>query len=111
MLAPLVQRKKGTYEKLFEQMKKDGYSRARVNGETIVLEDEFPKLDRQKWHNIEIIVDRIVASKSDKSRIFEAIQTALKAAKGSVLVASEKDEKIFSQNNACKLVMNEDVKW
>ncbi|MDA1124492.1 MAG: excinuclease ABC subunit UvrA [Crenarchaeota archaeon] len=101
VLAPLVQRKKGTYEKLFEQIKKDGYSRARVNGETIILEDEFPKLDRQKWHNIEIIVDRIVASKSNKSRIFEAIQTALKAAKGSVLVASEKDEKIFSQNNAC----------
>ena len=101
VLAPLIQRKKGTYEKLFEQMKKDGYSRARVNKEIILLEDEFPKLDRQKWHNIEIVVDRIVASKSDKSRIFEAIQTALKAAKGSVLVASEKNEKIFSQNNAC----------
>ena len=43
VLAPLVQRKKGTYEKLFEQMKKDGYSRARVNGETIVLEDEVSK--------------------------------------------------------------------
>ena len=82
-------------------MKKDGYSRARVNGEIILLEDEFPKLDRQKWHNIEIVVDRIIASKSDKSRIFEGIQTALKAAKGSVLVASEKNEKIFSQNNAC----------
>ena len=101
VLAPLIQRKKGTYEKLFEQMKKDGYSRARVNGEIILLEDEFPKLDRQKWHNIEIVVDRIIASKSDKSRIFEGIQTALKAAKGSVLVASEKNEKIFSQNNAC----------
>ncbi len=101
VLAPLIQRKKGTYEKLFEQMKKDGYSRARVDGEIILLEDEFPKLDRQKWHNIEIVVDRIVASKSDRSRIFEGIQTALKAAKGSVLVASEKNEKIFSQNNAC----------
>jgi len=76
VLAPLIQRKKGTYEKLFEQMKKDGYSRARVNGEIILLEDEFPKLDRQKWHNIEIVVDRIIASKSDKSRIFEGIQTA-----------------------------------
>ena len=47
VLAPLIQRKKGTYEKLFEQIKKDGYSRARVNGEIILLEDEFPKLDRQ----------------------------------------------------------------
>jgi len=91
VLAPLVQRKKGTYEKLFEQMKKDGYARARVNGDAILLEDEFPTLDRQKWHNIEIIVDRITVSKAEKSRIFEAIQTALKAAKGSVLIASEKD--------------------
>ena len=67
VLAPLVQRKKGTYEKLFEQMKKDGYSRARVNGENISLEDEFPQLDRQKWHNIEIIVDRITAKNAEKS--------------------------------------------
>jgi len=101
VLAPLVQRKKGTYEKLFEQIKKDGYSRARVNGEIVSLEDEIPRLDRQKWHNIEIIVDRLKAAKSEKSRLFEAIQTALKAAKGSVLIASEKDEKMFSQNNAC----------
>ena len=101
ILAPLIQRKKGTYEKLFEQMKKDGYSRARVDGQIIVLEDEIPSLDRQKWHNIEIVVDRLKASKAEKSRLFEAIQTGLKAAKGSVLVSSDKDEKIFSQNNAC----------
>lgn len=101
VLAPLIQRKKGTYEKLFEQMKKDGYSRARVDGQIILLEDELPSLDKQKWHNIEIIVDRVKASKSEKSRLFESIQTALKAAKGSVLISSEKDEKMFSQNNAC----------
>ncbi|CDI05871.1 excinuclease ABC subunit UvrA [Candidatus Nitrosotenuis uzonensis] len=101
ILAPLVQRKKGTYEKLFEQIKKDGYSRARVDSQIILLEDEIPSLDRQKWHNIEIIVDRLTASKSEKSRLFEAIQTALKAAKGSVLISSEKEERIFSQNNAC----------
>jgi excinuclease ABC subunit A len=101
VLAPLIQRKKGTYEKLFEQIKKDGYSRARVDSQIILLEDEIPKLDRQKWHNIEIVVDRLKASKAEKSRLFEAIQTALKASKGSVLIASDKDEKVFSQNNAC----------
>lgn len=101
VLAPLIQRKKGTYEKLFEQIKKDGYSRARVNGEIILLEDEIPKLDRQKWHHIEIVVDRLQAAKAEKSRLFEAIQTALKAAKGSVLIVSDKEEKMFSQNNAC----------
>ena len=101
VLAPLVQRKKGTYEKLFEQIKKDGYSRIRLDGEIVSLNEEIPMLDRQKWHWIEIVVDRINTVKSERSRIFEAIQTALKAAKGSVLISAEKDEKIFSQNNAC----------
>ena len=101
VLAPIIQRKKGTYEKLFEQIKKDGYARIRLDGEVISLDEEIPPLDRQKWHDIEIIVDRISAAKSEKSRLFEAIQTALKAAKGNVMIASEKENKIFSQNNAC----------
>jgi excinuclease ABC subunit A len=100
VLAPIIQRKKGTYEKLFEQIKKDGYSRIRLDGQTTQI-DETPSLDRQKWHNIEIIVDRIGVSKSEKSRLFEAIQTALKAAKGSVLISDESKDEIFSQNNAC----------
>lgn len=101
ILSPLVQRKKGTYEKLFEQIKKDGYSRIRLNGEILSLDDGIPPLDRQKWHNIEIVVDRISTSKSERSRIFEAIQTAIKASKGDVMISSDKSEKIFSQNNAC----------
>ena len=101
ILSPIIQRKKGTYEKLFEQIKKDGYSRIRLNGEILSLDEEIPPLDRQKWHNIEIVVDRIHAEKSEKSRLFEAIQTAIKASKGDVMISSEKQEKIFSQNNAC----------
>jgi len=101
ILSPIIQRKKGTYEKLFEQIKKDGYSRIRLNGEILSLDEEIPSLDRQKWHNIEIVVDRIHAEKSEKSRLFEAIQTAIKASKGDVMISSEKEEKIFSQNNAC----------
>jgi len=101
ILSPIIQRKKGTYEKLFEQIKKDGYSRIRLNGEILSLDEEIPPLDRQKWHNIEIVVDRIHAEKSEKSRLFEAIQTAIKASKGDVMISSEKEEKIFSQNNAC----------
>jgi len=101
VLAPIIQRKKGTYEKLFEQIKKDGYSRIRLDKEITLLDEEIPLLDKQKWHWIEIVVDRITVTKSERSRLFEAIQTALKAAKGSVLISDEKDEKIFSQNNAC----------
>ena len=101
ILSPIVQRKKGTYEKLFEQIKKDGYSRIRLNGEILSLDEPIPSLDRQKWHNIEIVVDRIQTEKSERSRLFEAIQTAIKASKGDVMISSEKSEKIFSQNNAC----------
>ncbi len=101
ILSPLIQRKKGTYEKLFEQIKKDGYSRIRLNGEMLSLDGEIPPLDRQKWHNIEIVVDRITTNKSEHSRIFEAIQTAINTSKGDVMISSEKSERIFSQNNAC----------
>ena len=101
ILSPLIQRKKGTYEKLFEQIKKDGYSRIRLNGEILSLDEEIPPLDRQKWHNIEIVVDRITTNKSEHSRIFEAVQTAINASKGDVIISSDKIEKIFSQNNAC----------
>lgn len=100
ILAPLIRRKKGTYEKLFEQVKKSGYSRIRVDNKIIELNDEIPVLDKQKWHNIEIVVDRIKASKEEKSRLFESVQNALKATKGTVLISGE-DEQIFSQNNAC----------
>ena len=101
VLSPIIQRKKGTHERLFEQIKKDGYSRIRLNGEVLSLDDEIPPLDRQKWHNIEIVVDRIQTARPERSRLFEAIQTAIKASKGDVMISSEKSEKIFSQNNAC----------
>ena len=101
VLAPIIQRKKGTYEKLFEQIKKDGYSRIRLDNEVKSLDEEIPPLDKQKWHWIEIVVDRITASKAEKSRLFEAIQNAIKAAKGEVMIASDKENTIFSQNNAC----------
>ncbi|HET6459074.1 MAG TPA: excinuclease ABC subunit UvrA [Nitrosopumilaceae archaeon] len=100
ILSPLIRRKKGTYEKLFEQVKKTGYSRIRVDNDIIELNGEIPILDKQKWHNIEIVVDRVKASKEEKSRLYESVQNALKAGNGSVLISGT-DEKIFSQNNAC----------
>lgn len=100
VLAPLIRRKKGTYEKLFEQVKKSGYSRIRVDGNVIELNGDVPKLDKQKWHNIEIVVDRLKASLEEKSRLFESIQTAVKAGSGTVMILNGA-EQIFSQNNAC----------
>lgn len=101
VLAPVVQRKKGTYEKLFESIKRDGYSRIRVDGELLLLNGEVPALDRQKWHNIEIAVDRLAVEKAERSRLFESVGTALKAADGDVMIAADGQDRIFSQNNAC----------
>ncbi len=53
------------------QIKKDGYSRIRLNGDILSLDETIPPLDRQKWHNVEIVVDRIQVEKSERSRLFE----------------------------------------
>ncbi|ABK77177.1 excinuclease ATPase subunit [Cenarchaeum symbiosum A] len=101
ILAPLISRKKGTYEKLMDKVRMDGYSRIRIDGEVYQADGELPSLDRQKWHNIEIAVDRLRAEASERSRLFEGIQTAIRASGGRVLVAHDGGERIFSQDNAC----------
>ena len=101
ILSPMVRRKKGTHEKIFEKMRQDGYSKVRVNGEILALNDKMDALDRQKWHNIETIVDSIHVSIAQKPRLFEALQTALSASDGYVTVLYDEQETVFSQNNAC----------
>ena len=101
VLAPLVRRKKGTHEKILEQARRDGYSRARVDGEVVRLDGAAPALDRQKWHDVEIVVDRVRASRQERSRLFEAVETALRASRGDVMVSPGGPGKVFSQNNAC----------
>src|SRR5690349_5678206 len=79
ILAPIIQSKKGTYEKLFEELKQNGFARIRLDNEIINLEDDeqqlkYPRLDKQKKHTIEVIVDRLKLSAAEKSRLFESIQ-------------------------------------
>ncbi len=101
VLSPIVRRKKGTYEKLLEQVRRDGYSRIRIDGEVFVLGEKIPPMNRQKWHDIELVVDRLQAEKSQKSRLFEGVQTAIKSSKGYVMIAADGQSRTFSQNNAC----------
>jgi excinuclease ABC subunit A len=89
IMGPVIQAKKGTYEKLFDQLKQDGFSRIRLDGEVTRLDDEeeeekphYPRLDRQKKHTIEVIVDRLKPSPQEKSRLFDSIQSALKVGGG-----------------------------
>jgi excinuclease ABC subunit A len=105
VMGPAVQAKKGTYEKLFEELKQEGYSRIRLDGEIVNLEDEekpkLPRLDKQKKHTIEVIVDRLKASAGEKSRLFESIQSALKIGSGTAIVSADGKDAMYSQKNAC----------
>jgi excinuclease ABC subunit A len=102
ILAPLISSKKGTYEQLFKDLDKKGYSRVRVDGDVYQISDaQNIKLDKQKKHNIELVVDRLVVGDGVKSRLTEAVETALAESKGLVMALIEDKEKIFSQHNAC----------
>ncbi len=100
-LAPVVRGRKGHYRELFEQMKKQGYIKARVDGELIDLEGEI-KLDRYKTHNIEVVVDRFVISKNSEKRISESVHLALEMADGNLILGIQKDgeikDKVYSKN-------------
>ena len=122
ILGPVVRGKKGTYEKLFQQLKQDGFARIRLDGKIInldvgnednlehiepnnkkIISPSFPILDRQKKHTIEVIVDRLRPSSEERSRLFESVQVALKAGDGTMIAhfVDENDEKLYSQRNAC----------
>ena len=86
ILAPMVQRRKGEHKDVFENARKAGFVRVRVNGEVHDLSETFD-LDKQKWHTIEIVVDRLMTGESaDISRVTDSVETALRMAGGTVLV-------------------------
>lgn len=93
ILAPVVKGRKGHYRELFEQIRKQGYLKVRVDGEIV---DVAPKmqLDRYKIHDIETVIDRLIVSEKDKNRLQTSIQSALKIAKG-VIKVSDKENNVF----------------
>lgn len=119
LLAPIVEAKKGTYEKLFQELKQNGYTRIRLDGEIINLSDDNDEdnkevdikkniknriLNKFKKHTIEVVVDRIRPSLEDRSRLFDSVQTALKTANGLVKILIPDDnnsETVYSQRKAC----------
>ena len=91
LLAPVVRAQKGEHRDLFEDLLKQGFVRARVDGETISLSSP-PSLDRQMRHNIEVVVDRLTAGPGLRTRLAEAVDLALKIGKGNIVVAVEPEE-------------------
>ncbi len=101
ILAPLVSGRKGEHSKLFADIQKQGFVRVRVNGEILDLSDKI-ELDKNKKHNIEVVVDRIVVKDDVHARLADSLETALKLANGRVIVdVMEQEELLFSQNLAC----------
>lgn len=101
ILAPLVQGRKGEYVKLFEEIRKQGFVRVRVDGEIRDVSEEI-KLDKNKKHSIEVVVDRIVIKEGIASRLADSLETALKLADGKVLIdVIDVEELLFSEKLAC----------
>lgn len=104
ILSPVIRGKKGEHQKIIEDAKKSGFIRARIDGVTTSL-DENIKLDKQKKHTIEIIVDRIVISQDSRKRLSDSVEASLSISNGIIIVlkrTEDKDEEVFfSQKNAC----------
>ena len=101
LLAPKVRERKGEYKDLFEQARKDGFVRVRVDGQIKTL-DETISLDKKLTHNIEVVVDRLVMRPDVDSRLSDSVELALNQGDGVLLlVVPDEEERLFSSKNAC----------
>ena len=109
VLAPVIRGKKGEHQKIIDDAKKSGFIRARIDGLMVELEDSI-KLDKQKKHTIEIVVDRIVLKSESRKRLADSVETALNHSNGTIVVLKRvyktedkftEEEVFFSQKNAC----------
>ena len=101
ILAPIVHGEKGTHKELLDDLRKEGYARVRVNGNTLSLDEDIT-LEKNKKDNIDVVVDRVVVKESERSRIFESIETSTHLAAGKVLLNVIGGEEILlSEHYAC----------
>lgn len=102
VLAPVVRDRKGEYVKQLESYKKNGYARVKIDGEIYSLDEEI-KLDKNRKHNISVVVDRLVLKDDIRRRLTDSVENALKLADGLVIIENVdlKEEEIFSTLNAC----------
>jgi excinuclease ABC subunit A len=101
ILSPIVQNEKGTHKDTFTKIKTSGFERVRVNG-VIQRIDEVELLDKNKKHNIDIVIDRLVIQEDIKSRLFDAVELALDWSKGYVIALIGDTPHLFSSHHACK---------
>src|SRR3989440_7330381 len=100
--APVVRDRKGEYKDVFEELRQEGFSRVKVDGEQHLLEDGIPELDKKFKHTIEVVVDRLVMRADLRQRLSQSIETAAGLSDGLVVVdVIDGDDMIFSENFAC----------
>jgi len=103
VLAPIVRGRKGEFKSELEKLAKDGFLRARVDGELLALDEEI-RLDKRRNHTIEAVVDRLLIKPGINERLTESVRTALKLTNGAVLVSIvDGEEKLYSEKMACVL--------
>jgi excinuclease ABC subunit A len=100
VLAPLVKDKKGTHAKVFEQLRKDGFVRVRVNKEIVDLDEDII-LEKNKRHSIEAVIDRLKIRDGVRSRLNDSLETAARIGEGKVIVLINDEEHVFSEHYAC----------
>ncbi len=101
VLAPIVRGRKGEFKKELEKLAKEGFMRARVDGELLSLDEEI-RLDKRRNHTIEAVVDRLLIKAGIRDRLTESIRTALKLTSGAVLISIvDGEEKLYSERMAC----------
>ncbi len=102
LMAPFVRGKKGEYKKQLQQMSREGFLRARIDGKTYELEGQLPDLDKKKKHDIDVVIDRLVVKPGIDQRLASSFETALKVGKGlAILVPQGSAEEVLSENYAC----------
>lgn len=100
IIAPVVRGKKGEYKDLFEDFRKKGYIRLKVDGVIYSIDDEIV-LDKKKKHDIYVVIDRLIKKEGIESRLTESIETALKLADGIVIIDTNSEEKLYSTKHSC----------
>jgi excinuclease ABC subunit A len=101
LLAPLVRERKGEHRDVLDQVRRSGFTRVRIDGVVVSLEDE-PRLDKKRRHTLEAVVDRLIAKSGIEQRLHDSVETALRHGEGVVVVSPEgRPDQILSQHRAC----------
>jgi len=102
LLAPRARARKGEHLDVMADAQKRGYARMRVDGKMIDLGEGAPRLDKKSKHDLDVVIDRLVLKRSDRARVTDSVEAALREGEGVMIALVDKEERVFSQRNACE---------